>query len=138
VTFQGTLNQDGSISGTTNNAGVINTFTANPVSNLVPNGTYSGFFSGGSLPVGNIVLTINSGTNYQLSASITVNGSGPYTLTGQLVGNILLLSGTVEGNPVSFQMYYDGTGSFTGVANSLTVFTSFEEVLYSGQLTPQQ
>ena len=138
VTFQGTLNQDGSISGTTSNNGVTNTFTAKPVSILVPNGTYSGTFSDGTLPGGNVALTINSGTNYQLTASITVDGNGPYSLTGQLVGNILLLSGTVESDPVSFSMYYDASGSVTGVANSLTVFTSFEEVLYSGQLTPQQ
>jgi hypothetical protein len=138
VVFQGTLNQDGSISGTTNNGGVINSFTAKPVSILVPNGTYSGTFSDGTLPGGNVALTINSGTNYQLTASITVDGNGPYSLTGQLVGNILLLSGTVESDPVSFSMYYDASGSVTGVANSLTVFTSFEEVLYSGQLTPQQ
>jgi len=138
TTFQGTLKQDGSISGTTSNNGATSTFTAQTVSNLVPNGTYSGTFSEGTLPGGNVVLTITREANYQLAASITVDGNGPYSLTGQLVGNMLLLSGTVESDPVSFCMYYDASGSFTGVANSLTVFTNFEEVLYSGQLTPQQ
>jgi len=136
VTFQGTLNQDGSISGTTSNNGVTNTFTAKPVSILVPNGTYSGTFSEGFS--GNIVLTTNSEANYQLAGTMTVDGNGPYSLTGQLLGNILLLSGTVEGTPASFQMYYDATGSITGVANSITVFTnSGGSTMYSGQLTPQ-
>jgi len=42
--------------------------------------------------------------------------------------DVLLLSGTVESDPVSFCMYYDASGSFTGVANSLTVFTYFPPV----------
>jgi hypothetical protein len=137
TTFQGTLNPNGSISGTTNNNGATNTFTAQPVSSLVPNGTYSGTFSEGFS--GNIVLTTNSEANYQLAGTMTVDGNGPYSLTGQLLGNILLLSGTVEGTPASFQMYYDATGSITGVASSITVFTnSGGSTMYSGQLTPQQ
>jgi hypothetical protein len=136
VTFQGTLNQDGSISGTTGGNGVTDTFTAKPVSILVPNGTYSGTFSEGFS--GNIVLTTNSEANYQLAGTMTVDGNGPYSLTGQLLGNTLLFSGTVEGTPASFQMYYDATGSITGVANSITVFTyTGGSPMYSGQLTPQ-
>jgi hypothetical protein len=70
---------------------------------------------------------------------MTVNGSGPYSLTGQLLGNILLLSGTVGVEPASFQMYYDATGSITGTAKSVNVFTnSGGATTYSGQLTPQQ
>lgn len=137
TTFTGTLNSNGSITGTTSNNGATNSFTASPVSSLVPNGTYSGTFSEGFS--GDIVLTTNSEANYQLAGTITVNGNGPYNLTGQLLGNILLLSGTVEGTPASFQMYYDSTGSITGVAKSINVFTnSGGATMYSGQLTPQQ
>jgi hypothetical protein len=132
TTFTGTLNSNGSITGTTSNNGATNSFTASPVSSPVPNGTYSGTFSSED-----IVLTTSSGTNYQLTGTMTVNGSGPYSLTGQLLGNILLLSGTVDGQPTSFQMYYDATGSITGVAKSINVFTnSGGSTLYSGQLTP--
>jgi hypothetical protein len=134
TTFTGTLNANGSITGTSNN-GITNNFTASPVSSPVPNGTYSGTFSEG-FP-GDIVLTTSSGTNYQLTGTMTVSGSGPYSLTGQLLGNILLLSGTVEGQPASFQMYYDATGSLTGTAHSITAFTNSGGLTtYSGQLTP--
>jgi hypothetical protein len=137
TTFTGTLNSNGSITGTTSNNGATNSFTASPVSSLVPNGTYSGTFSEGFS--GDIVLTTNREANYQLAGTITVNGNGPYNLTGQLLGNILLLSGTVEGIPASFQMYYDSTGSITGVAKSINVFTNVGgTTMYSGQLTPQQ
>jgi len=135
TTFTGTLNSNGSITGTSNN-GITNNFTASPVSSLVPNGTYSGTFSEG-FP-GDIVLTTSSGTNYQLTGTMMVSGSGPYSLTGQLLGNILLLSGTVEGQPASFQMYYDATGSITGTAHSITAFTnSGGSTMYSGQLVAQ-
>ena len=135
TTFTGTLNSNGSITGTSNN-GITNNFTASPVSSLVPNGTYSGTFSEG-FP-GDIVLTTSSGTNYQLTGTMMVSGSGPYSLTGQLLGNILLLSGTVEGQPASFQMYYDATGSMTGTAHSIAAFTnSGGSTMYSGQLVAQ-
>jgi hypothetical protein len=136
TTFTGTLNSNGSITGTTSNNGATNSFTASPVSSPVPNGTYSGTFSEGFS--GDIVLTTSSGANYQLTGTMTVNGNGPYSLTGQLLGNILLLSGTVEGQPASFQMYYDATGSLTGTAHSITAFTnSGGSTMYSGQLLPQ-
>src|ERR1017187_8289536 len=57
TTFTGTLNSNGSITGTTSNNGATNSFTASPVSSLVPNGTYSGTLSEGFS--GDIVLTTN-------------------------------------------------------------------------------
>jgi hypothetical protein len=139
LTFQGAVNQDGSISGTTSNDGPKAPFTAKPVSSLPPNGTYSGTFSAGF--VGNVVLAINREANYQIAALITMDGAGPYNLVGQLIGNVLLLSGTVAGNtPVYFEMYYDVSGRVTGVANSITVFDLSTEppATYFGQLTLQE
>src|ERR1035437_1787302 len=61
TTFTGTLNSNGSITGTTSNNGATNSFTASPVSSLVPNGTYSGTLSEGFS--GDIVLTTDREAN---------------------------------------------------------------------------
>ncbi len=96
------------------------------VGNQVPDlaGTFSGTLN---LPNGtdNVALTLaeDSGTHV-----LTVSGqftgpvdNGPFTLTGSAVGNVMFVSGSVNG-PLSLFGYFDKTGSLTGVSNSMMVF----------------
>lgn len=96
------------------------------VGNLVPEvaGTFSGSLN---LPEGtdNAAFTLSEGTDNTLTISAQLNGpadNGTYTLTGSAVGNVMFVSGLVNGQAVTFLGYYDRVGAFTGMSNSILVF----------------
>ena len=94
--------------------------------NLVPElaGTFSGSLS---LPDGtdDAALTFSEGANNSLTVSAQLSGpvdNGTYVLTGSAVGNIMFVSGSVNGQAVTLFGYFDNAGAFTGMPKSLLVF----------------
>jgi hypothetical protein len=97
-------------------------FTGSPVPAL------SGSFSGTlTLPDGadNAVLTLTEAGNRDLTVSAVLSGptdNGTFAFSGTAVGNVMLVSGTINGNTLSLFGYFDSAGTYTGIANSLLVF----------------
>ena len=96
------------------------------VGNQVPNlaGTFAGTLN---LPDGtdNVALTLTEGSNSALAVSAEVTGAtdnGTFPLTGSAVGNVMFVSGTINGQSLSLFGYYDRAGSYTGMPNSFLVF----------------
>lgn len=96
------------------------------VGNQVPNlaGTLSGTLN---LPDGtdNVAFTLTEGANNALTVSAQVTGvadNGTFALTGSAIGNVMFVSGTINGQPLSLFGYYDKAGTYTGMTNSLLVF----------------
>ena len=48
--------------------------------------------------------------------------NGAFPLTGSAVGNVMFVSGTINGQPLSLFGYVDRAGAYTGMANSVLVF----------------
>ena len=48
--------------------------------------------------------------------------NGTFTLTGSAVGNVMFVSGSVNGQTLSLLGYFDRTGAYTGMTNSMLVF----------------
>lgn len=96
------------------------------VGSLVPELT--GAFSGSlNLPDGtdNAALTLSEGANNTLTVSAQLNGpadNGTYTLTGSAVGNVMFVSGSINGQAMTLFGYFDNAGAYTGMTNSLLVF----------------
>ena len=61
---------------------------------------------------------------------------GTYSFSGSAVANVLLVSGIVQGNSFSLFGYFDKTGTYTGVANSIAVF-DYHTLQYVGLLVAQ-
>jgi len=97
-------------------------FTGTPVPPL------SGSFSGAlTLLDGtdNATFTLAETANQALTVTAVLKGAtdnGTFTFSGRTVGNIMFVSGTVNNEQLSLLGYFDGTGTFTGTANSLLVF----------------
>jgi hypothetical protein len=96
------------------------------VGNQVPvlTGTFSGPLN---LPSGtdNAALTLMEGQNQALTVSAALAGpvdNGTFSFTGSTVGNIMFVSGSVNGQTLSLFGYFDRTGAFTGIPNSILVF----------------
>jgi hypothetical protein len=96
------------------------------VGNLVPDlaGTFSGYLTLND-GTDNVALTLTQGTNYALTVVAELTGpvnNGTFTLTGSAVGNVMFVSGSVNGQTLSLFGYFDRTGAFTGMTNSILVF----------------
>jgi hypothetical protein len=96
------------------------------VGNQVPDlaGTFSGTLT---LINGthNAALALTEGTNQTLTVSAQLNGpadNGTFPLTGSAVGNIMFVSGSVNGQMLSLFGYFDRAGMYTGVPDSMLVF----------------
>jgi len=111
----------GTYSGSNSNCSDSGTFTGSVVPNLA--GTFSGNlnFPGGS---DNVVATLTEGSNYSLMVQATLSGTdnGTFTFSGSAVGNVMFVSGSINGSAFSLFGYFDSTGRFTGTASSIAVF----------------
>jgi len=105
-----------------------------------PSGSDSGGFVGNQVPdlagtfsgslnltdgIDNAALTLMESTNHVLTVSAELKGpqnNGTFTLTGSAVGNVMFVSGSVNGHTLSFFGYFDRTGTFSGMTNSILVF----------------
>lgn len=117
----------------------------------VPNGTDSGGFTGSQVPplagtfsgpltlVGgteNAALTLTETANHALSVNAALKGpaaNGTFTLTGSAVGNVMFVSGSLNGTSVTWFGYFDQLGRFTGFPNSLLVF-DYDTLVQDGLL----
>lgn len=104
------------------------------VGNQVPNltGTFSGTLN---LPDGsdNAALTLTENPDQTLTVNAELTGpidNGTFTLTGSAVGNVMFVSGSANGNTLNLFGYFDRTGTYTKMPNSLLVFD------YDAQLNP--
>jgi len=96
------------------------------VGNQVPplGGTFVGTLN---LPDGidNAAFTLTENSDYSLTVSAQLTGNldnGTFPLTGTAVGNIMFVSGNVNGQTLSLLGYFDKVGAYTGMPNSLLVF----------------
>jgi hypothetical protein len=110
--------------------------TGNPVSPLA--GTFSGVLN---LPNGadNASLTLTEASNGTLMVEAKLKGiidNGTFTFSGSAVSNIMFVSGSVSGKPLSLFGYYDRDGSVTGMVNSLLVF-DYDALANAGLLLGQ-
>jgi hypothetical protein len=97
-------------------------FTGNPVPKLA--GTYSGVLS---LPDGqyNAAFTLTEANNNALTVNAALKGptnNGNVIFTGTAVGNVIFVSGSLQGGALSLFGLLDVTGRLTGAANSLLIF----------------
>jgi hypothetical protein len=110
-------------------------FVGNEVPALI--GTFAGTLN---LPSGfdNAALTLTENQDYSLnvSAQLTGTDNGTFQLTGSAVGNVMFVSGSVNGRTLSLFGYYDRAGSFTHVTNSLFVF-DYDTLTDAGVLIAQ-
>jgi hypothetical protein len=96
------------------------------VGTVVP--ALAGTFSGSlNLPDGtdnaSLALTENSDTTLSVNAQLTGSvDNGTFPFTGSAVGNIMVISGTVNGQPLTLLGYYDREGTYTGMPNSILIF----------------
>jgi hypothetical protein len=96
--------------------------TGNPVPDL--GGTFAGSLT---LPDGtyNAALGLTEAADHSLAVNANLNGpggNGNSTLSGSAVGNVMFVSGTVNGKPLTLFGYFDSTGRFTGFPKSMLVF----------------
>lgn len=96
------------------------------VGNQVPElaGTFSGTLN---LTTGthDAALALTEGANQTLTVSAQLNGpvdNGTFPLTGSAVGNIMFVSGPVNGTTLSLFGYFDRAGAYTGIPKSMLVF----------------
>jgi hypothetical protein len=140
TTISGTWTASGLDVGSSPDAG---TFTATVVPKL--SGTYAGTLttcvthgSIGCTTFGsdNVSAAFSEGSADSLTVTATLSGTdnGAFALTGSTVGNIFLVSGTISGQSVSLSGYYDQTGQYTGVKNSIEVFDSAAGIMWMGLL----
>jgi hypothetical protein len=97
-------------------------YTGTPVTDLA--GTFTGILS---LPSGvdNATLTLKENSDKTMVVNADLSGpadNGNFTFSGSAVGNVMLVSGSVNGRALTLFGYRDITGSLTGVTNSLLVF----------------
>jgi len=110
------------------------------VGNIVP--PLAGTFSGSlNLPDGtdnaSLTLTENSDTTLSVSAQLTGGlDNGTFTFTGYAVGNVMFVSGAVNGQQLDLFGYYDRTGAYTGMPGSILVF-NYDTFTSAGLLLAQ-
>jgi hypothetical protein len=110
------------------------------VGNQVPAlaGTFSGPLSLGD-GTDNAALTLVQGNNQTLAVSAALTGpadNGTFPFSGSAVGNVMFVTGSVNGRALSLFGYVDRTGQFTGTANSMMVF-NYETLATAGLLIKQ-
>lgn len=111
----------GTYSGGNSDCSDSGTFTGTRVPNL--SGTFSGtlnFPSGADLVTA--TLTASSGDSLTVQATLTGADNGVFTFSGSAVGNVMFVSGMVNGNQFSSFGYFDSSGVYNGTANSIQVF----------------
>jgi hypothetical protein len=125
----------GTYSGSNSDCMDVGTFTATQVPNL--SGTFAGslFFSTGEDTV-TATLTENSGYTLTVQTTLTGADNGNFTFTGSAVANVMFVSGSVSGNAFSLFGYFDSTGKYTGVPNSIAVF-DYNTLAYLGSLVKE-
>jgi hypothetical protein len=102
------------------------TDTGGFVGNQVP--ALAGTFAGPLiLPDGTDNVSFALAENEDQSLTVTAQVTGPvdngtFTLTGSAVGNVMFVSGTLGSQTSSLLGYYDRTGTYTGMPNSILVF----------------
>jgi hypothetical protein len=159
-----TLNQGGNVlggSGVLNGTTITGNYsvTGSKCPNLIANTNYpSGFDSGGfvgnqvpdlggtfsgSLNLANgtvnAAFALTENTDRTLTVSAQLKGlvtNGAFTFTGSAVGNVMFVSGSVDGQTLSLFGYFDRTGQFTGSQNSMLVF-DYETLSAVGLLLKQ-
>jgi hypothetical protein len=87
-------------------------------------GTYSGTLN---LPDGtdNAALSLSENPDLSLAVSAALTGpvdNGTFAFSGAAVGNMVFVSGSVNGQTVNLLGYYDRAGTYTKMPNSLLVF----------------
>jgi hypothetical protein len=96
------------------------------VGNQVP--TLAGTFSGTlNLPDGtdNAAVTLAENAGGSLTATVVLTGAvdnGTFAFTGSAIGNVILVTGTVNQLNLSLLGYFDRAGTYTGFPNSLLMF----------------
>ncbi len=96
------------------------------IGNAVP--PLAGTFSGSlNFPAGteNTALTLTEAKDHSLKVKATLTGipgNGTFQLSGSAVGNVMFVSGMVNGQNISLFGFFDSTGSLTGMPKSLQVF----------------
>ena len=96
------------------------------VGNAVP--TLAGTFSGTlNLPNGtdNATFTLTENGDQTLNVTADLNGTvdnGSFNLSGNAIGNVMFVSGTVSGEPLTLFGYFDKTGAYTKLPNTMLVF----------------
>jgi len=125
----------GTYSGSNANCSDAGSFTGTLVPSL--SGTLSGtlFFSYG---LDNVTATLTEGSGNALTFQTTLSGAdnGNFTFSGTAVANVMFVSGSVGGNSFSLFGYFDKTGAYTGVPNSIAVF-DYQTLDYLGLLENQ-
>jgi hypothetical protein len=111
----------GTYSGGNSDCSDSGTFTGTKVPNLA--GTFSGtlnFPSGADL----VTATLTESSGNLLTVQTTLSGAdnGAFTFSGSAVGNVMFVSGMVNGNQFSLFGYFDSSGTYNGTANSIQVF----------------
>lgn len=110
------------------------------VGNQVP--SLSGTFSGTlNLPDGtdNAAVTLAENADTSLVATVTLTGgvdNGSFTFAGSAVGNVILVTGTVNQQTLTLFGYFDRNGAFTGLPNSLLIF-NYDRLANAGLLLGQ-
>jgi len=90
--------------------------------------TLAGTFSGTlNLPDGtdNAAVTLVENSDRSLIATVVLTGAvdnGTFTFTGVAVGNVTLVTGTVNQQSLTLLGYFDRAGTYTGFPNSLLLF----------------
>ena len=97
-------------------------FTAVQVPEL--GGTFAGPLN---LPGGpaNTSLTLSEDSNQALTVGAVLNSPGKegnFVFSGSAVGNVMFVSGSVNGTEISLFGYFDRAGRFTGTPNTIQVF----------------
>lgn len=111
-------------------------FVGNPVPKLA--GTFAGTLN---LPDGadDAALTLTENPDQTLTVSAQLTGpvdNGTFTFTGSAVGNVMFVSGSVNGNTLNLLGYFDRVGAFTKIPNSLLVF-DYDTQVNAGLLIEQ-
>jgi hypothetical protein len=123
-TAVGTVNGStitGTYSGTNAGCSDSGTFVGTQVPNL--SGTFSGILS---FPSGSdqVTATLTEGSGNSLTVQTTLTGAdnGSFAFSGSAVGNVMFVSGSVNGTQYSLFGYFDSSGTYSGTADSIQVF----------------
>lgn len=87
----------------------------------------------------NAALTLSEASNQTLTVSTQLNGpvdNGTFPLSGSAVGNVMFVSGPVNGQTLNLFGLYDRAGTYTGLPNSMLVF-NYDTLAEVGVLVSQ-
>ena len=111
----------GTYSGGNSDCSDSGTFTGTKVPNLA--GTFTGALN---FPSGadQVTATLTESSGDLLTVQTTLSGAdnGVFTFSGSAVGNVMFVSGMVNGNQFSLFGYFDSSGVYNGTADSIQVF----------------